>query len=238
LRVAHLLMVSVGLSQPLVAQEGQTAADTTVADSTQPGVRHPPLLLPALVGVAAVMATAPPALLLIPGLVRPDSTRWLADRYLALYLTGGGIGDGAPSSWTNAEHVDLRRGHLLASASIEHFNVGDRLRYSTLRAGYLFQPMRGMAGGLTLGYRSVSGTDGQDAVILSFPYLTGWRKIAVRFEPTYVMSGAGVSWTFRFQSELYELAGPMFAGFVIDAKPLRQDGPYLGTLALLIGIRR
>jgi hypothetical protein len=238
LRVAHLLIPALWLPQPIVAQEGQTPTDTTAADSMRPGGHHHPLFLPALVGAGVVMAVAPPTLFLFPGLVTSDSTRTLADRYVALYLTGGGIGDDAPSSWTNAEHLDMLRGHLYAAASVEHFHFRERLRYYTIRAGYLFRPMSGFAGGLTVGYRSVSGGGGQDAATLSLPFMSGWQEVGIRFEPTYVISRAGVSWTYRFQGEFYGLPDPLFAGFVVDAKPLRQDGPYLATLALLMGVRR
>jgi hypothetical protein len=129
-------------------------------------------------------------------------------------------------------------GHLYASASIEHFRVRERLRYYAVRAGYLFRPMSGFAAGLTVGYRSVSGGGGQDAATLSLPFMRGWEEVAIRFEPTYVISRAGVSWTYRVQGEFYGLPDPLFAGFVVDGKPLRQHGPYLATLALLVGVRR
>lgn len=61
---------------------------------------------------------------------------------------------------------------------------------------------------------------------------------ALRFEPIYVMSDAGVSWTYRCQAEIYLLPKPLFAGFLVEAKPLRQGGPYQGTLGLLFGVRR
>jgi hypothetical protein len=238
LRVAHLLILALALAQPIVAQEEQTPTDSTATDSITPGGHHHPLMLPALLGAGLVMAAAPPALLLIPGFVRTDSNSSLAQRYVALYLSGGGIGEGAPSSWTNAEHLDILRGHLYAGVSIEHFHVRERLRYYSIRAGYLFRPLSGVAAGLTVGYRKMSGGRGEDAVTLSLPFTRGFREVAVRLEPTYVISRAGVSWTFRVQGELYALPDPLFAGFVVDAKPLRQDGPYLATLGLLVGVRR
>jgi len=237
-RVAHLVILALWLARPVAAQDGETPTDSTAADSTPPGGHHNPLLLPALVGLGIVMFAAPPALFLFPGFIKPGSSRTLPDRYFALYVTGGGIGNPYPSSWTNAEHLDMLRGHLYAAASVEHFHVRDRLRYYTIRAGYLFRPLSGFAGGLTVGYRSVSGGGGQDAATLGLPFMTGFQEGSIRFEPTYVISRAGVSWTFRLQTELYGLPDPLFAGFVVDVKPLRQDGPYMGSLAFLVGVRR
>lgn len=206
-------------------------------DSAPRGGHHP-LFLPALAGFGLVMAAAPPALFLAPGLTRPDSTLTLADNYIAVYVTGGGIGENGPTSWTNSEHLEVLRGHLYASVSLEHFQVKERLRYHTIRAGYLFRPKRAFAGGLTIGYRGVSGGGGQDAAIISLPLTIGGQVAAARLEPTYVIWREGVSWTYRFQGEFYGLPEPLFLGAVVDAKPLRHGGPYFGTLALLFGIRR
>jgi hypothetical protein len=196
-------------------------------------------MLPAMVGFGLVMAVAPPVLLLPRSLMKnADSTLILPNSSVTLYLTGGGIGEKWPSSWTNSEHLEVRWGHLYGAASIEHFHVRERLRYHTLRAGYLFRPKTGFAGGLTAGYRHVSGGGGRDAALIGLPLTVGREEGAVRFEPTYVISRDGVSWTYRVQAEFYGLPDPLIAGFMIDAKPLRQGGPYLATLALLFGIRR
>jgi hypothetical protein len=65
--------------------------------------------------------------------------------------------------------------------------------------------------------------------------MVGGREGAARFESAYVISREGVSWTYRIQAEAYLLPTPLFAGLVVEAKPLRQGGPYLGTVALLFG---
>jgi hypothetical protein len=237
MRIVRPLLVALLLAGPVVGQEKLTPVDSTEVDSAPPNPHHP-LMLPAIVGAGLVMFVAPPLLLLPRNLIAPDSTRILPNSSLTLYLTGGGIGERWPTSWTNAEHLEVLSGHLYGAASIEHFHVRERLRYYTLRAGYLFRPKRGFAGGLTLGYRRVSGGGGRDAALIGLPFMTGFEKVAARFEPIYVISRDGVSWTLRFQAELYGLPEPLLTGFVIDVKPLRQNGPYQTTLALLFGIRR
>jgi hypothetical protein len=238
MRLMRPMALATLLAQPLVAQQSPTPPDSVAADSVPTAGPHDWRLLPALAALGVVLAAAPPALFLVPNTTKPDSTRVLPDNYLAAYVTGGGIGENAPSSWTHSENLDLLRGHLYASLSIEHFQVREHLRYESIRAGYLFRPKRGFAGGLTLGYRRVSGRGGQDAAVIALPLMAGGREGAARFESAYVISREGVSWTYRLQAEAYLLPKPLFAGLVVEAKPLRQGAPYLGTVALLFGARR
>jgi hypothetical protein len=196
-------------------------------------------MLPMFAGLFTALAVAPPALFLVPGLLTPDTTRALPNHYVAAYFMGGGIGgEDAPDSWTHSENFDALRGHLYASLSVEHFYRRERLQYQTVRAGYLFRPNRGVTGGVTVGYRCASGTGGEDAVLIGLPITGGGQVASLRFEPIYAMSRAGVSWTYRFEAEVYLLPKPLFAGLLAEAKPLRQGGPYQGTIGLLFGVRR
>jgi hypothetical protein len=195
-------------------------------------------MVSALAGAFVAIVAAPPALFLVPGLLTPDSTRALPTHYAAAYLTGGGIGQDAPSAWTHSENLEIVRDPVFAAASLEHFYTQERLRFWSIRAGYLFRPHRGVAGGITLGYRGVAGSRGQDAVLIGLPIVGGSQLAAVRIEPVYAVSRAGVSWTFRFQGEVYLLPRPLLAGLIAEAKPLWQGGPYQGSVGVLFGVRR
>lgn len=237
LRLAKPMVLAALLAPPLVAQQS-TPPDSTVRDSLPPANPHDWRILPGFAGLFTALVVAPPALFLMPGLLTPDSTRALPDRYVAAYFMGGGIGEDAPSSWTHSENLDVLRGHLYASLSVEHFYHRERVQYQTIRVGYLFRPNRGVTGGVTVGYRQVSGNGGEDAVLIGLPITGGGQVATLRFEPIYAISRAGVSWTYRVQAEIYLLPKPLFTGVVIEAKPLRQGGPYQGTLGLLFGVRR
>lgn len=238
LRLVQPMLLAALLAPALVAQQ-TTAPDSTVGDSLPAAAgQHDWRMLPLYAGFLAALAVAPPAIFLVPGLLTADSSRALPNHYLAAYFMGGVIGGDAPSSWTHSENLDVQRGHLYASLSMDHFYRQEHLRYQTLRAGYLFLPKPGMSGGLTVGYRNVSGTRGEDALLIGLPLTGGGQLAALRFEPIYVISDAGVSWTYRCQLEMYFLPKPLFAGILGEAKPLRQDGPYRGTVGLMFGVRR
>jgi hypothetical protein len=237
LRLTRATFLTALLAAPLKAQDA-AAPDSTTQDSLSQAGPHNWRMLPAFAGLSLAFVVAPPALFLIPGLLTPDSTRTLPTHHVAAYLAGGGIGDGAPNSWTHSENIEVIQGHLFASASLEHLYTQQRLRFGTIRAGYLFRPNPGLAGGFTLGYRSVAGSRGEDAVLIGFPLAAGGEKVAVRVEPIYAVSRAGVSWTFKVQGDFHILPKPLFTGMLVEAKPLWQDGPYQGVVAVLFGIMR
>jgi hypothetical protein len=237
LRLLHAMVFAALLWTTLPAQQSE-ASDSTAEDSLPQRGPHDWRMVPVLAGAVVVFAAAPPALFLVPGLLTPDSTRALPTQYMAAYLTGGRIGHDAPSSWTHSENLEIIRGHLFGAVSLEHFSTQERLQFRSIRAGYLFRPNRGVAGGVTLGYRSVTGTRGQDAVLIGLPMSAGSEWAAMRLEPIYAVSGAGVSWTFRWQVDCYFLPRPMLAGLLVEAKPLWQGGPYQGAIALILGVRR
>jgi hypothetical protein len=192
-----------------------------------------------LIAGTAVLAIAPSAAMLLPSDEGPPEYPLPRDVLIASFV-GGGTGRDAPSAWTSAEWIELRQDHVYLSAERMRVSGDAPVGFETLQAGYRARPTGHprLEGGVTLGYRHATGPGVQDAAVLAFPALVGSSLAAMRFEPTYVFSASGVHWTYRFSGEFYSLPSPLFAGIRLEAKPLRQGDPYVGTVAFLLGVRR
>jgi hypothetical protein len=233
-RAAGCTLLVALLCRSLVAQTPDSVSGRTDRPSNNEGG-----LALALAGAAVVFLVAPPALLLIPSDQGPPANPLPRNALIASFVAGGS-GVDAPSVWTPAEWIELRQDHLYLSAEHTRIVGNDPIGFDMFQAGYRARPSAHphLEGGVTLGYRYASGRGVQNAAVVSLPMLVGSSFAAIRLEPSYVFSGSGVHWTYRFSGEFYTLPRPLFAGIRIEGKPLRQGGKYVGTMALLLGVRR
>lgn len=238
-RPAACFMVMALVGRSLGAQGDPAATDSTKAHDTSRPVNNEGAVALAMAGALTVFAVAPAAVLLFPSDQGPPESP-LPSRILIASLAGGGTGRDAPSTWTGAEWVELRQGHLYLSA--EHVTVGgsDPVGFEMVQGGYRARPRAHphLEGGVILGYRHATGRSVQDAAVVSLPLLYGSSLAAMRMEPAYVFSASGVHWSYRFSGEFYTLPRPLFAGIRVETKPMRQGGEYVGTVVLLLGVRR
>jgi hypothetical protein len=225
------------LSRSLAAQERPAPPDSTATDSA-PQYGHSPIIYPLFAGFLAALAFAP-AVFVIPGVPTNPGTEGgpLSSNYTTIYFTAGGFELDQHEAWTHSQNLEIRRGHLYVALRVETFDALDRPSFYTARLGFLVQPKSKLSGGVTLGYRRAIGPDTEDAVEIGLPATIGNQRAAMRFEPIYLVSRKGVAWNYRFQGEIYLLPKPLFTGFTVEGKSLRQAGEYFGAVTLLFGAR-
>lgn len=232
-----MLVATASPSIGVVAQtESRPApADTTPPDS-QPRKAHDWRFPVFMAGFVATLAVAPAALVFLHGADPPGA---LPDSHAAAYVSGGGGGTLASNSvhWFYTEEVEGWSGHLYGDVREESFRGPAYRRFLTVRGGYLLHPRPGIEGGLTLGYRVADNGPTPRAVSVGLPMMFGKSDAIVLWEPTYLISSAGVSWNYRFQAEGYIPRTRLLAGIAFDFLPLQQGGAYVGTIALLFGMR-
>ena len=233
-----MLVATASPSIGVVAQtESRPApADTTPPDS-QPRKAHDWRFPVFMAGLAATLAAAPATLVLLHGADPPGDG--LPNSHAAAYVTGGGGGTLASNSphWFYTEEIEGWSGHLYGDVRDESFRGPAYRRFLTLRGGYLLHPRPGIEGGLTVGYRSADNGPTPGAVSVGLPMMLGTRDLIASFEPSYLISSAGVSWNYRFQAEGNIPRTRLLAGIAFDFLPLQQGGAYVGTIALLFGTR-
>ena len=230
-------LLATALGSPALAQ----AADRSIPADTAPPDSQPHHfaeweMLPFFAGFAAALAVAPASLVFLHGADPPGA---LPNSHAAAYVSGGGGGTLASNSvhWFYTEEVEGWTGHLYGDVRDESFRGPAYRRFLTVRGGYLVHPRPGIEGGLTLGYRVADNGPAPQAVTMGLPMMFGSEKGFVWWEPTYLVSSAGVSWNYRFQAEFYILPTRLTAGTAFDFLPLQQGGAYVGTMTLLFGIR-
>jgi hypothetical protein len=195
-----------------------------------------------MVGLVAALAVAPPVLFLVP--LNPDTSQNLG--FISDHAAAYGVGgltirtDSAGRDhvgWAHSESVEAVWKRLYGELRIEDLEVGERVRFWTVRTGYLFHPYKFAAGGFTLAYRWAEGQDVQDGIGLGLPFAMGNDRAAMLFEPTYLFSSRGVSWTHRVRFEGYIPQTPIIVGAWYDIKPVRQGGSYHAAMTLIFGVR-
>jgi hypothetical protein len=226
------LVARLGLSQ---SPPRSVTHDTTPPDS-QPRHFAEWEMLPFFAGFAAVLAVAPASFVFFH---RADPPGALPNSHTAAYMSGGGAGTlrGNSFHWFYTEEVEGWNGHLYGDVRDESFRGPAYRRFLSVRGGYLLHPRPGIEGGLTLGYRVADNGPAPRAVIVGLPMMLGSEKGFVWWEPTYLVSSAGVSWNYRFQAEFYVVPTRLLAGPAFDFQPLQQGGAYVGTMTLLFGAR-
>jgi hypothetical protein len=152
-------------------------------------------------------------------------------------VTGGGGGTSKVDEWTHSESIEILKNGIYGEVRIENLYVPDRFQFQTLRGGYLAHPKPALVGGVTLGYRRAQGDRVQNALEIGLPLVIGAPRGSFRFEPTYLISSAEISWNYRGQIEFNIPRRHLVAGLNVEGKPLRRGDPYFGTVALLLGVR-
>lgn len=216
--------------------------DTITVDVAYPEARHDPLLFPALAAATAVILVVPSAALaLMVPVDTTESTFW--EGRVSAYVTGG-------FSWQEEQegvqsaNVELLWNGIYGAVRVENFELPRHFQYQSVRGGYLLHPKRGVAGGVTVGYRRAPQDRSHQGVEIGFPVFTGSRKGTLRLEPTYVFAPGGVSWNYRFQGDYPISGGPLFFGLCMEAKTVRMDRtlfrrvePFTSAFALVLGAR-
>ena len=214
------------LAQQPPAPRDSVPGDTVPSDSTiSRRPIHSPmmyLILP-IGGALAVAATAIAAIAPAPaarwyGAPGPTEMALLRD-HGAAYASVGGIFQRG-QTWARSVDVEVVRGGVHGELQAEDFWRPRHVRYLTARGGYLWHPRRRSAGGVTLGYVYADGDPRQRGPELGLPLYIGDSAGTMRLEPTYVLSPAGLRWSYRMQVELYVPGRPYFAGASLVGKEL------------------
>jgi hypothetical protein len=241
----HVLCIALVAAPALLAQNPspRPPGDSVNPDSVIRGPNHGPMFA-AMAMFTAAAHVAPPSLLLIP--VPPNSTGtelafW--GNHLSASVSGGPAFDQYEhTAWAHSANVELLQHGVYAAARLENIYLPTHYQYRTVRVGYLVHPTLSVAGGATIGFRSVPADRTQEGIEIAFPFFMGSRAGSMRLEPAYVISpSGGVTWSYRYQAEVAIGSGPFFAGFDYDAKtlPLRW-GSHISSqgMALQLGVRQ
>jgi hypothetical protein len=238
--VVQLVAWAPPLSRPAVAQKPGTPRDSAPNDSAPrkpTGIGCEMCLAAVLAAFWTVTLIAPSSMLLVKKALNPPPGA-LPDSHLSAYFAGGGGGlNHGANGWAHSENVEVLRHGLYGEVRIENFYAPDHIQFQTVRAGYLAHPKPQASGGVTLGYRTAHGDGGRNALEIGVPLAVGNERGAFRAEATYLISPEGVTWNYRLQMELYIPSKRLVTGFDFEAKPYRQNGPYFGEMALLLGVR-
>jgi hypothetical protein len=258
--IAIVLATSLALGDSALAQQPETPADSVqrdsvAQDSTPPDPRPPShhslwmyLLIPVGVAAMVVMGAAPASYAFLEAPAeRPPLA--ILEEHRAAYVSLGGLFYEGETMAHSANFEMIRKG-VLVELKVEDFYRPYHFQYLTARAGYLFHPNVGAAGGVTVGYRHAHRDPTQAGLEIGLPLYIGVRQPTgtMRLEPTYVVSGHGVLWSYRVQADFPLPGTPYIAGFsgVGKSYPLtgghpRHDHPrkslYVGAFTLLFGAR-
>jgi hypothetical protein len=190
----------------------------------------------AIAGGTAMLAFAPPALLLFPEASDPAFRRITGGSFF-LYGTGGMAEEGESSfgSWSGG--FELFQDGFNASYRHSAHALHDPLAYDDVRMGVSLAPTRRLEVGAALGYRAGSGSGARDGMTLSLPLRAGNDRGEFFLEPTYLLSETGVSWSYSGRFLLHVLGTPVWSGLSFDAQTLRTGGDLEPVATLLVGLR-
>ncbi len=230
-----LLLVALLLPQDSVPKDSQPK-------DSQP---KPVIMCEMCLGVAiaafgVTLLAAPSSFLLFKESFQQDTMPLgFTDTHIIAYFATGGGPDKPGKGWDYSGNVELRAGRVFGALSVQHLRYSDlgTFRFTSVRTGYLWHPRNPMAGGVTLGYRWARGDAVQNAFEVGFPFVVGSQRGWVRFEPTYLMSHAGVTWNYRVQMEAPIQRTPFLVGMNLEAKTVRQGGVYFGNIDVALGVR-
>jgi hypothetical protein len=196
-----------------------------------------------MVVYTGAMLVAPSSILLSDALTNPAETElaFWQDHVSASVSGGPAFDQYDHTAWAHSANVEVLRHGVYAAARVENINLPTHYQYRTVRAGYLVHPKPALAGGVTLGFRSVPADRTQEGIEIAFPLFIGAPNGSMLLEPAYVISPSRVSWSYRYQGEVAIGSGPFFAGFDYEAKtlPLRWGSHITSQgMALLIGVKQ
>ena len=190
----------------------------------------------AIAGGTAMLAFAPPALLLFPEASDPAFRR-ITGGSVFMYGTGGMVEEGETSfgSWSGG--LELFQDGFHASYRHSALALHDPLAYDDVRMGVSLAPDRRLEVGASLGYRAGSGSGARDGMTLSLPLRAGNDRGEFFLEPTYLLSETGVSWSYSGRFLVHVLGTPVWSGLSFDAQTLRTGGDLEPIATLLVGLR-
>ena len=237
----QLAVATLGLCQTLAAQAPAAPRDSVRRDTTV--LRGNPdaywLLIP-----MGIMGVAPASLLLVNSIrtqQRADTGSDLPDHYVIAYAAAGYAGhDNNTDGWGLSQDVQAFSHHAYGELRFQDLYTPAFIQVRTVTVGYLVHPVPRDIGGVTLGYRHVNRPGAPDTWEIGLPFIAGGTSGIgqIRLEPIYAVSSHGVSWNYRWESIFFPGRSVYVVSLDVDFKPLRQGGPYYGTILLGFGLRR
>lgn len=198
-----------------------------------------------LMGVMALLAIAPSALLLFedPGCEVDDPPASWGSH--AAVFGGGGIA--LAGEWrgglARSGAIEVLVRGVYAEGRVDRYSLSGGVRMWDARAGYLFHSPAGLAGGVTVGYRQVREAPGewtQGGVLIGFPIVfTGCsarRPCWLQWEPTYLVSEGTLAASPRARLDVPIPRTPLVARLDFESRGVRKADPI--TIGLGFGLRQ
>jgi hypothetical protein len=232
-----MLMLLAGLAA--VSARAQAASDTA---RSVPRAHSWQLPVGMAGGMAALML-APPAILYLPKGHQDPNLGFAERRPHLIAFSAGGFSDAesGPNGWSWTEEVEARQGRVFGGYRHTTFAFARRTSVAAAQLGYTFRALDWAEGGVAVGYQGEEGEEGDrldDGVTVALPMRIGAKGGTAVIEPTYRFSGTGVRMAWRFEVVATTLPEPLLIGFRVEAQEMRRRHDFIGTYALLLGVRR
>ena len=190
-----------------------------------------------------LFVVAPSALLLSPGFCAGD------DEELGFWRdhVSASVGAGAMASRSEVGLMHSMGLEVFALGAygelrLDRYHVADSVQMWDARVGYLIHPSRGIAGGVTAGWRESPDTpDGWTGggLLIGFPIMIAGcgerRPCWLQWEPAYIISGRGLGFTPRLRLNVPLARTPLVARVDLEARGLRKRDPL--SVSLGLGLR-
>ena len=232
------------IAQSIGTPKDTVARDTARADSVRTDSVRVVKNMHGMQAALYAIALAPSGLLpLIAEDSSPhsDTLAYWRD-HLSLYATEGlASGRRGPilgASWTGSGSVELLLHGAFVEARVERFKLLSHVEYRTVRVGRLWHPLPPVAGGITIGYRSVRNLRAHEGVEVAFPFIAGRNDALLRFESAYVILNRQWTWNYRLQGERRLGRTPFSVGCNVEFKSwaIRNHGELShGSFGLVLG---
>jgi hypothetical protein len=185
---------------------------------------------------------APSALLLKPGFCPGDDEELGFWRdHVSAHFSVGAMASREKVGLMHSMGVEVFALGAYAEVRLDRFHVSDGVQMWDARAGYLIHPSRGIAGGVTAGWRESPDTpDGWTGggLLIGFPIMIsacGERSCWLHWEPAYVISGRGLGFTPRLRLNVPLARTPLVARVDLEARGMRKADPL--SVSLGLGLR-
>jgi hypothetical protein len=186
---------------------------------------------------------APSALLRTPGFCPGDDEELPFWRdHVSAHASVGGMASTKEVGLMHALGVEVFALGGYAEVRLDRFHVSDGVEMWDARAGYLIHPSRGIAGGVTAGWRQSPDTpDGWTGggLLIGFPIMVSAcgerRSCSLQWEPIYIISRRGLGFTPRLRLNLPLARTPLVARVDLEARGIRKADPL--SVSLGLGLR-
>lgn len=185
---------------------------------------------------------APSALLLTPGFCHGDGEELGFWRdHVSAYAGAGGMASRTEVGLMHSMGVEVFALGAYAEVRLDRYHVDDRVQMWDARAGYLIHPSRGIAGGVTVGWRESPDTPDNwtgGGLLIGFPIMIsacGERSCWLQWEPAYIISDRGLGFTPRLRLNLPLARTPLVARVDLEARGMRKADPM--SVSLGLGLR-